>query len=379
MGNKIVTQCDLLGYPLLSEYADDTCDAACHRNSQGQDAYSSGNWEYFCPEPIAQGPICTDADNDGFYQEGMDCGTPVDFDDNNPNAFPGATEDCTDGVDNNGDTLVDADDPKAVGCPVNCTDADNDGYFAEGEVCGTLSDFNDDNANAYPGAPEDCTDGVDNDGNRLVDAADPNADGCPIDCVDLDGDTYSATGGECGPMDCNDNDPLINPGAEEHCTDRLDNNCNGLIDTADMNAVACPLTCTDLDGDGYSIEGAACGAMDCDDANELVNPAALEICDDGVDNNCDNRTDASDSVCQTNSDVDDDDKPWWRKRNRKDRADNDHRWNRRSRDHDHDDHDEDEDDDEDDHRSALHDDDTNHRDRSRRVWRYSWRSRDRDD
>lgn len=45
-------------------------------------------------------------------------------------------------------------------------------------------------------------------------------------------------------------------------------------------------TCTDADGDGYSIEGGACGEIDCDDDNYDINPGATEICD-GIDNNCD--------------------------------------------------------------------------------------------
>ncbi len=228
MGNTIVTQCDVLGFALIPEYANDTCDAACHNNSQGRSAYNSENWEYFCPEPIAQGPTCTDADSDGYYAEGSDCGT--------------------------------------------------------------LADFNDNSASAYPGAAENCTDGIDNDGDGYTDGQDSSCAIAPV-CTDLDGDTYYADGGSCGPMDCDDSDASINPGAEEYCSDGIDNNCNGLIDTADMNAVACPLDCTDLDGDGYSIEGGACGALDCDDSNGSVNPAALEICGDGIDNNCNNLSD----------------------------------------------------------------------------------------
>jgi hypothetical protein len=108
-----------------------------------------------------------------------------------------------------------------------------------------------------------------------------------------DGDGYYAEGEACGtPADFNDNASNAYPGAQEICNDGIDNNCNAVTDTADMNAVDCPLSCTDADGDGYSIEGGSCGAMDCDDTNPEINPAALEVCNDGIDNNCDNRSDS---------------------------------------------------------------------------------------
>ncbi len=48
--------------------------------------------------------------------------------------------------------------------------------------------------------------------------------------------------------------------------------------------------CTDTDNDGYSIEGGACGLIDCNDNNSAINPSVTEICD-GVDNNCDAEVD----------------------------------------------------------------------------------------
>jgi len=55
--------------------------------------------------------------------------------------------------------------------------------------------------------------------------------------------------------------------------------------------------CTDDDGDGYAIEGGICGPVDCDDSDSLVNPGAVEICDDGIDNDCDGLPDAADPDC----------------------------------------------------------------------------------
>ncbi|MES9993284.1 MAG: putative metal-binding motif-containing protein [Candidatus Thiodiazotropha sp.] len=291
MESDIIDKCNGLGYDLLPAYEMGNSCNSCHDDDQAKRAYDAGNYEYFCPAPVTN----------------------------------------------------------------TCTDADGDGYYAEGEICGTATDFDDDNAAAYPGATEDCSDGIDNDGNGLVDAADPNAVNCPVECTDSDMDGYAIDGGSCGAVDCNDNDASINPGAAEICSDGVDNNCNGLVDTADSNAVDCPLECTDSDGDGYSVEGGDCGAVDCDDTNGDVNPGALEICDDGIDNNCNGLSDVADGVCQNNDGGDDKcEVPWWRSREvrlrdyikeclDRDREDDDDSDDEDEKDHDHD-HDEDDDD-----------------------------------
>ena len=177
----------------------------------------------------------------------------------------------------------------------------------------------------------------------------------PLVCTDNDGDGFATEGGNCGPMDCNDNEFAINPSAAEICTDGIDNNCNNLIDTMDPNAIGCPAPaeCTDLDGDGFSIEGGNCGPMDCNDSNASQNPGANEICDDSIDNNCDGAVDAADVACQLmeddehrqdrhdkdrdddddDRDDDDDDEAEDEAEDREDRRDN-RRRNRRGRDND---------------------------------------------
>ncbi|MFC1889153.1 FG-GAP-like repeat-containing protein [Thermodesulfobacteriota bacterium] len=62
--------------------------------------------------------------------------------------------------------------------------------------------------------------------------------GCQ-NCTDDDDDGYAVEGGNCGSIDCDDEDPGVNPGAVEgpygdlSCSDGLDNDCDGLIDIDD--------------------------------------------------------------------------------------------------------------------------------------------------
>ncbi|MBX3248553.1 MAG: putative metal-binding motif-containing protein [Myxococcales bacterium] len=106
---------------------------------------------------------------------------------------------------------------------------------------------------------------------------------CDNACEDADGDGYPNV--RCGGSDCDDANPLINPGAVEVCDpDHVDEDCNPLTFAGPEG---------DRDGDGF-ISSACCnlqpsGALlcgdDCNDDDRLINPAALELCD-GIDNNC---------------------------------------------------------------------------------------------
>ena len=124
----------------------------------------------------------------------------------------------------------------------------------------------------------------------------------PSACNDSDGDGYGNPGDSSCPngaaADCNDSDPSINPGAVEDCSDGKDNDCDGFIDSADSSAVNCPVNCTDSDEDGYDVDG-ACGPVDCDDTDASINPGAVEDCNDGSDNDCDGTIDSKDIDCYT--------------------------------------------------------------------------------
>ena len=119
--------------------------------------------------------------------------------------------------------------------------------------------------------------------------------------VDTDGDGFGAgtvtntctqpVGYVANNIDCNNAVASINPGVFEVCNG-LDDNCNLLADDGltFFNFYA------DTDGDGFGAGTAtnACAQpfgyvssnTDCNNTNVAVNPAAIEICENAVDDNC---------------------------------------------------------------------------------------------
>jgi hypothetical protein len=93
----------------------------------------------------------------------------------------------------------------------------------------------------------------------------------------------------CTPSvpDCNDNDPAMFPGNTEICDDAKDNDCDGKIDVADSDCESWICAESDLDGDGFSTYGEWCGPVDCNDSDITIFPGACDIRRDGIDQNCD--------------------------------------------------------------------------------------------
>jgi hypothetical protein len=87
--------------------------------------------------------------------------------------------------------------------------------------------------------------------------------------------------------DCNDNDPNIHPGATEVVGNHKDDDCDGLADEDGSNTPNTTDT-ADADGDGQSV-----AQGDCDDTNAMVKKGGVEICGDGLDNDCDGVADRS--------------------------------------------------------------------------------------
>ena len=176
--------------------------------------------------------------------------------------FPvGRGAECSDGLDNDGDGLIDA--PADPGCesaldsseldevkPQCADDIDNDGDglidYGPDPGC---DDFQD-NDETDPIVLQ-CNDGIDNDGDGLIDTQDP---GCPVqqdndesddpslpacsDGVDNDGDgdiDHPQDRGCSAPEDTDESgDMPLN--AQPQCADGVDNDGDGLVDVADQDA-----------------------------------------------------------------------------------------------------------------------------------------------
>jgi hypothetical protein len=181
---------------------------------------------------------------------------------------------------------------------------DNDG---DGVV--NSEDCDDNNNTIYPGADEVC-DGLDNDCDGDIDE-----DGDPIEWFeDADGDGWGNPDEmveACSPPvgyvatseDCDDTDANISPDGEEVC-DGVDNDCDGDVD---VNATDMQEWYADEDGDGFGTPdtttescdqplGYVSASTDCDDQDATVHPNADEICDGGVDNDCDGLGDDDDVI-----------------------------------------------------------------------------------
>ena len=130
---------------------------------------------------------------------------------------------------------------------------------------------------ASTGCAEDCDNGEDDDLDGYTDCEDTDCWVEPL-CCDIDGDGFFAE--ECDGDDCDDSNASVHPGAYEdggtgtHLGDGLDNDCDDLIDEGTDSF--------DDDQDGFSeVEG------DCDDEDPYINPDAVDIPGNDIDEDCD--------------------------------------------------------------------------------------------
>ncbi|MBL6975069.1 MAG: thrombospondin type 3 repeat-containing protein [Deltaproteobacteria bacterium] len=275
----------------------------------------------------SQGDLCDpDRDGDGDPNE-SDCAP------DHPAIFNGQNETCNEFDD---DCDGDTDEDGATGCLIYFYDEDGDQYGVEDNrcLCATdgfytateKGDCLDTDGEVNPGAEEICN-GKDDDCSGGTD--EEGTSGCTVYFRDFDLDDFGLTADsqclcENDPPyvalvggDCDDFDQNIWPGAAETCSLK-DDDCDG--DTDEEDALGCEVYFFDFDQDTYGDSDDSkclCEALgkysadvgyDCDDENQVIFPGSVEVCPNGLDDDCDDLTD--EAGCQGctdyHLDVDDD-------------------------------------------------------------------------
>ncbi|MFH1801932.1 MAG: NHL repeat-containing protein [archaeon] len=201
------------------------------------------------------GTSCSDMCRNGDEEE-TDCGGSC--------LLPEPETSCNDGLDNDKDCQTDCEDEDCQSEP-HCDCAD--GYCTYGESCSgdCLTETI-------------CFDNVDNDQNGLTDCQDP----------DCDGELASIN-----PF------ALCEYGEEISCTDEFDNNGNGLQDCSEENCDAIKKNCSEENIYGICYGEKVCSEEGWTNCDVLI--PEPEICNDGIDNDCNGKTDLEDFGCWEHS------------------------------------------------------------------------------
>jgi hypothetical protein len=137
----------------------------------------------------------------------------------------------------------------------------------------------------------------------FISTCEESSDSCTFGITDISHSCdVSACGAECElDADCSATNCSSNNGCYGGTYRDYDEIANTCLSGCQCTQNSCTFTTyteiiTDNDGDGFDLE---CEG-DCDDSNPLINVAATEICDDGLDNDCDGLIDCADLAdCST--------------------------------------------------------------------------------
>jgi hypothetical protein len=241
-----------------------------------------------------------DDDGDGL----VDCKDPDCA--NHPSCRTTPVEDCENGLDDDGDGFVDCQDLDCANHPSCATTPEicDNGFDDDGDG---LTDCNDPECFNHPdctSTPEICDNGVDDDGDGLVDCNDPQCFGHPAcqskpeDCtngIDDDGDNLT---------DCNDPECFSHPACQskpEICDNGIDDDGDGFTDCNDPQCFGHPSCKTNPEICDNGIDDDGDGLVDCKDPQCLTHPSCKggpEICNNGQDDDNDGAIDCDDPDCK---------------------------------------------------------------------------------
>jgi len=320
--------CDSSNPNRLDENDEIDCDDTNSLINPGMAEFCDG-FDNNCVDGIDEGCSCTNGDTlDCGVTDVGECTTDEQLCSGGtwgicPAVFPEPNEDCGTPGDQDCDGFDDASDEE---CFPDCFNEDGDGF----DTCHNdnpkrldeedQDDCDDGDAEIYPGRPEICDDGEDQDCDLFDEA-------CAAVCTDDDGDNYGvcpncgiANGCLANGHDCDDGIGWINPGATETC-DGNDNNCSDPDHGDGIDPLAIDEGCDDDDDDycdetmqlynvavisllcpntPFTVDGMF--GDDCDDLESVAFPVSPESdCSDGIDNDCNGDIDCDDTACATDA------------------------------------------------------------------------------
>ncbi len=282
------TDCDDANATVFPGAAETTADSIDQDCDGGDTCFADTDLDTF-------GSTATVASADLVCTDAGESTTSTDCDDANATVFPGAAETTADGIDQDcdgGDTCFADADLDTFGS--TATVASTDLVCTDAGESTTSTDCDDANASVNPGATEVCN-LIDDDCDASIDEGvtttfyrDVDEDGFG-DALDTADACTAPAGYVADGTDCNDFDDAVYPGAPETTADGIDQDCDGgdtcFVDgDADTYGTSATVASVNL---SCADAGESANSTDCNDADPSINPGALEIVADGIDQNCD--------------------------------------------------------------------------------------------
>ncbi|HUT99984.1 MAG TPA: trypsin-like serine protease [Myxococcota bacterium] len=154
---------------------------------------------------------------------------------------------------------------------------------------------------------EQCANGIDDDGDRLIDCNDPDCANDSHCQVPAENCSNNIDDDQDGATDCDDTDCINDAACQvpvENCSNNIDDDQDGATDCDDTDCASSMACMTPAENCTNNVDDDQDGATDCDDTDCASNAACqvpAENCTNDIDDDQDGATDCDDSDCADNN------------------------------------------------------------------------------